>query len=389
MNESPLIEVARKIGQEVTRLHADDVDANSRFPVETIDALKSAGLLGAYVPKSLGGMGASLRELCGICEALGRHCTTSAMIFAMHQIQVITIVHHAMDSEWFRAYLADLARYQYLIASVTSEVGVGGEMRTSRCAVEADADGRVFKLIKDATTISYGAQADDLLVSARKGLQASGNDQVLVLVRKTDYTLEKKGVWNSMGMRGTCSPPFLMTSRGEMNQVMTVPFSDMAAQTVVPVSHLLWAHTWTGNVTAAANKAAAFVRGQARANPGAVPPTALRLAELSSMLQRLRTSIGDCLTEYEFLRSSGVEGAEKLSSVGYAIKINNLKIDASESLPEIVGLALRICGILGYKNDSPFAMSRHLRDSHSSILMVGNDRMYATNANLLLVVKDF
>ena len=122
MNESPLIEVARKIGQEVTRLHADDVDANSRFPVETIDALKSAGLLGAYVPKSLGGMGASLRELCGICEALGRHCTTSAMIFAMHQIQVITIVHHAMDSEWFRAYLADLARYQYLIASVTSEV---------------------------------------------------------------------------------------------------------------------------------------------------------------------------------------------------------------------------------------------------------------------------
>ena len=262
-------------------------------------------------------------------------------------------------------------------------------MRTSRCAVDADAGGKAFKLIKDATTISYGEQADDLLVSARKGPQASGNDQVLVLVRKSEYTLEKKGVWNSMGMRGTCSPPFLMTSRGGMDQVMAVPFSDMAAETVVPVSHLLWAHTWLGNVTAAANKAAAFVRGQARANPGTVPPTALRLAELSTILQSLRASIGDCLSEYESLRSLGVEGAEKLSSVGYAIKINNLKIDASESLPEIVGLALRICGILGYKNDSPFAMSRHLRDAHSSILMVGNDRMHATNANLLLVVKDF
>ena len=387
MNESPLIETARKIAHEVARLHADDVDANSRFPSETIDALKSAGLLGAYVPKSLGGMGASLRELCGICEALARQCTTSSMVFAMHQIQVITLVNHAMDSAWFRAYLQDLVKHQYLIASVTSEVGVGGEMRTSRCAV--DISGDRFTLVKDATTISYGAQADDLLVSARKDSQSSGNDQVLVLVRKADYTLEKKGVWNSMGMRGTCSPPFLMTSGGVVDQVMTVPFAEMAAQTVVPVSHLLWAHTWTGNVAAAASKAAAFVRGQARANPGTVPPTATRLAELSSKLQSLRTSINDCLSEYEALTQQGVTGNEDLASVVYAIKINNLKIDASQDLPEIVGMALRICGILGYKNDSPFAMSRHLRDAYSAILMVGNDRMYATNANLLLVVKDF
>jgi acyl-CoA dehydrogenase len=309
------------------------------------------------------------------------------MVFAMHQIQVITLVHHAMDSEWFRSYLTDLVKHQYLIASVTSEVGVGGEMRTSKCAVLAD--GMEFTLVKDATTISYGAQADDLLVSARKGPQASGNDQVLALVRNADYRLEKKGVWNSMGMRGTCSPPFLLTAKGVIGQVMTVPFAEMAAQTVVPVSHLLWAHTWTGNVAAAANKAAAFVRGQARMNPGTVPPTAVRLAELSSKLQSLRTSVGDCLTEYESLRESGAEGAETLASVVYAIKINNLKIDSSQNLPDIVGMALRICGILGYKNDSPFAMSRHLRDSHSAIVMVGNDRMYATNANLLLVVKDF
>ena len=387
MTESPLIEIARKIAHDVARLHAEDVDANSRFPSETITALKAAGLLGAYVPKSIGGLGASLGELCGICEVLARQCTTSSMVFAMHQIQVITLVNHAMDSAWFRDYLSNLVKHQYLIASVTSEVGVGGEMRTSRCAVEAD--GSVFKLMKDATTISYGAQADDLLVSARKDPKASGNDQVLVLVRKNDYTLEKKGVWNSMGMRGTCSPPFMMNATGVVDQVMTVPFAEMAAQTVVPVSHLLWAHTWTGNVAAAANKAASFVRGQARANPGTVPPTAVRLAELSSKLQSLRTSVSDCLAEYESLREQGEAGAETLASVVYAIKINNLKIDASQNLPEIVGMALRICGILGYKNDSPFAMSRHLRDSHSAIVMVGNDRMYATNANLLLVVKDF
>lgn len=57
-------------------------------------------------------------------------------------------------------------------------------------------------------------------------------------------------------------------------------------------------------------------------------------------------------------------------------------------LPQIVLKALSICGILAYKNDSPYSMSRHLRDSLSAPLMVGNDRILATNANLLLVLKD-
>jgi hypothetical protein len=33
-------------------------------------------------------------------------------------------------------------------------------------------------------------------------------------------------------------------------------------------------------------------------------------------------------------------------------------------------------------------MNCHVRDSLSAMLMVGNDRILATNANLLLVLKD-
>jgi acyl-CoA dehydrogenase len=54
----------------------------------------------------------------------------------------------------------------------------------------------------------------------------------------------------------------------------------------------------------------------------------------------------------------------------------------------IVGDALQICGIMGYKNDSEFALGRQLRDALSAALMVGNDRIYATNASMLLILKD-
>lgn len=381
-----LLAQARQIAQEIAARHAAEVDQQARFPVETVAALKQAKLLSAYVPAELGGAAASLADLLQICESLGRYCASSAMIFAMHQIQVITLVQHGLHQPWVRDYLRQLVEHQYLIASVTSEVGVGGEMRRSRCAVSGDAT--LAQLQKDATTISYGAQADGLLVSARRHAEAANNDQVLVMLGKADYQLEQKGPWDTMGMRGTCSPPFLLTAQFKPEQILSVPFGDMAAQTVVPVSHLLWGGCWTGCASAAVNKARAFVRAQARSNPGTVPPTALRLAELVSQLQSMRSAVAANLHEYQNLLAASDAATGALTGIAYSLKMNNLKLQLTETLPQVVAKALMICGILGYKNDSPYTMNRHLRDAYSAPLMVGNDRILATNANLLLILKD-
>jgi acyl-CoA dehydrogenase len=307
------------------------------------------------------------------------------MVFAMHQIQVASMVRHGASQPFYKRYLEQLVERQNVIASVTSEVGVGGEMRTSLCAVQVQGDR--FSLVKDASTISYGEQADDLLVTARSGPDAPNSDQVLVLVQKEDYTLEKKGAWDTLGMRGTCSPPFKLTSRGQVDQILKTPFADIASHTMVPFSHILWASCWLGMATAAVGRARAFVRTQARAKPGTTPPTALRLAEASAMLQTMRTNVHDVAAECEELMHTE-KGTESLSSIGFALKMNNLKVSSSQLVVQIVNHALLICGIMGYKNDSKFAVGRQLRDAHSAALMVGNDRIFATNASLLLVLKD-
>jgi len=74
--------------------------------------------------------------------------------------------------------------------------------------------------------------------------------------------------------------------------------------------------------------------------------------------------------------------------MGWALKMNNLKIAASEAAPQIVHGALQITGILGYKNDSKFSLGRHYRDVLSAALMVSNDRIAAKSASMLLVLKD-
>ena len=82
------------------------------------------------------------------------------------------------------------------------------------------------------------------------------------------------------------------------------------------------------------------------------------------------------------------EGNEALLGLGFALKMNNLKIATSQQAAEVVHHALGICGIMGYKNDSPFSVTRHLRDSLSAALMIGNDRILSKSASLLLVYKD-
>ena len=156
---------------------------------------------------------------------------------------------------------------------------------------------------------------------------------------------------------------------------------------MVPYSHILWSGLWLGIATDAVARAASFVRGEARRNPGNTPPTALRLAEVTNTLQLMRSNVHDVAAECEALQKSP-EGNEALLTIGFALKMNNLKIASSTLMVQIVHQALLICGILGYKNDTKFSLGRHLRDAHSAQLMVGNDRIYAKSASMLLVYKD-
>lgn len=374
------------IATEIAAPHAADVDAASRFPGETIAALRKAGLLAAPVLRELGGPGYGLRQLSALCAALARACGSSAMVLAMHYSQVACIVRHASQSAFFRRYLQELVERQYLLASMTSENGTFGETRTSICALERK-DGR-FKLDKDATTGSYCEHADGILVTCRRAADAPGSDQILVLVRKGDYTLSQTTSWNAMGMRGTCSPGFKLESAGAEDQVLPGAFAESAAQTMVPYSHVLWSSLWWGIAADAVARASEFVRAAARKNPGAVPPTAMRLAEVSAQLQEMRHNWLALASEFDDLDARGPAGMQELLSIGWALKMNNLKMAASQAAPQIVHKALQITGILGYKNDSPFSMGRHYRDVLSAALMISNDRIASKNASMLLIFKD-
>jgi acyl-CoA dehydrogenase len=376
--------------------YADAVDREARFPHEAFDALKRERLLSALVPAAYGGAGLSLAEVGAICETLAQGCASSAMIYAMHQIQVACIDAHRGDSAWHAQLLAQLAEQQWLLASATSEETIGGNMRTSACAVELDgaSDGARFHLDKLAPTISYGAHADAILVTARRNAQAAASDQLLIVALRADTQLEKRGGWDSLGMRGTCSEGFRLTASGLAEQILATPFAEIADQTMLPVSHTLWASVWTGIAADAVNRAKAFFRAQARAKPGTMPPAGLRLADAVGLLQMMQARLAvafDAARAAHDARdgdpSRQQADAPLAAQLGFASDMNTLKTSISSTALQVVQQVLMICGMAGYKNGTPYSVGRHLRDLHSAPLMINNDRIAQNTASLLLAQR--
>jgi acyl-CoA dehydrogenase len=374
----------RAIADDVAGPLADEVDRDARFPVETVDALRAQGLLSAFVPEELGGAGVSFDALATACFELGRRCGASAMVFAMHQIQVATIVRHLDDAPWFEGYLRELGEQQRLIASVTSEVGTGGDMARSIAAVTPAGDGRAT-FEKQAPTVSYGRYADDLLTTLRRSPEAEPGDQVCVLTRGEQHALEPTGTWDPLGMRGTCSPGNIVRAEFPVEQILPTGFAKVMNESMVPISHILWSHLWLGIASDAFARARAFVRAAARRNPGEPLPAAIRLSELMSELSLLRAEVSSGLREFV---DASAEDRTRLSQMATILRFNNLKIAASEQTPRVCQAALGVCGIVGFKNDTPFSVGRHVRDSLSASLMVANERIHQTNATLLLIAKD-
>jgi acyl-CoA dehydrogenase len=363
----------------VAAAEADDVDQKGRFPKEAIDAARAQKLLGAQIPVSFGGFGASIHDITEMCYTLGRSCSSAAMIFAMHQTKVACLVRHGTGSAYHENLMRRVATEQMLLASSTTEGQNGGNIRASAAAVaQSDAE---ITLVRNATVISYGAQADGIVTVARRADNAVASDQVLLAITKDDYTLTPSMGWETLGMRGTCSAGFELKVKAPADRIFPESYEKIHAQTMTPVAHLCWSSVWAGIAAAAVDRAQRFIRKAARGAGGQMPPGAAHYTAAKMSLTKHRAIITANLDNY----AAREHDDRALSAIDFQSNINLLKVEASELAVQTVMSAMRACGLSGYRNDGEFTVGRLLRDVLSSPLMINNDRILADLATTSLV----
>ncbi len=372
-----VVDVAARIGAEVAGPAAAEVDEQARFPDEAVTAFREAGLLSAMVPTRFGGAGVSSSEMAAAVRMMARHCCSSALVLAMHSMEISNLARHGTTDplqELQREIVAD----QLLVANANSEVGTGGDVSRSVCSLERDGD-RVT-LRKEALAISYGEYADLITATARRTPESEAGDQVQAILRRP--TLEPRSDWDVMGLRGTCSRGFLLTAEVDEDLIYPVPFSMIGSAGGLQAQLLFLSAVWVGLAEASAFKAQAYVRAAARRNPEVTPPSALRLAELSAMLDQDRALLETVARAVDAADADSIDDPSLLAS------LRTLKISTSRTGVEIARRALEICGIAGYHRNSEFSLDRLLRDAHGGLVMVSNDRYLWANADMLRLRKD-
>ena len=376
--DSEVAQRAWQIGVEFAAPHADDVDRSARFPQEAVAEIRASGLLAAMIPTEFGGGGASLADVATAVRAFAAHCSATALVFAMHQIEIWYLVECGHTPE-LQGLLRSVAEHGTLIANANAEVGLGGNIGQSVCAVER-ADGR-FHLEKDALAISYGAHADAIMLTARRAPDAEPTDQVIVACRPGSFTLEQTSTWDTMGLRGTCSCGFRLTVDEDEAMILPVSWAGVANKSL-GASVILLNSAWLGIAESAAATAHRYVRASARRTVGVTPATAPLLAEMAVTLTEARSVMANAVA-----RQAAAHGTDAVDDATLILALRSLKLSMARLAIEVVAAASQICGLVGYKRDSPYSLDRHHRDITGAPLMANNLRFLGDNAQLLLVMK--
>jgi len=375
------VERARAVLPVLAR-HARQVDAEARFPSESLAALRGSGLMGLLVPARYGGLGGGLAELAEIAQILASGCLSSAMIWSMHCQQTDAVVRFGTE-QLREELLPRIAAGTVYLGSITSEKQTGGHLLTSAAPLREDGDGLLVE--RDAPIVTGGAVADGFLLTMRDAPDAAARAVTLVYADRDRLDVEVSGDWNPLGMRGTHSVALRL--KGTVPSYSIVgergAFSRVAVGAFIPLGHIGWAACWLGAARQALSELLTVFRSPRR--PSSIDLksdlVAERLARIRIDLETVSAYLRQCVGEVSHRRAEG----DDLTGSSVQIHLNTLKVLASELTYRAADQCVALAGLgLGYRTDSPVPLERHLRDLRSAALNYSNDRLLTATGTLCL-----
>jgi len=294
-------------------------------------------------------------------------------------LQALTLLLHG-DTAFLGDLTAGLVQRQGLVASGTSEKGLGGDVLASLCAIETDGEGGL-RVAKESPNISYMDHAQAALVTAMRPGPRERQTQVLVAAETHRMELDPGPETAMMGMRGILNRPYRFTARFEEAAILRETYPAIARATMTPSIHVLWAALWSGLAASSLAKARAFVA----ARPAKDAASELISLELSRLVDRhyvLNAMIRDAVRAFD----QG-EPAQAMS-LAQTARAKRLKAAGSALAQEICIGALGLIGLPAYAETGPYSLSQIVRDVLSAPVMVSNHRLLLANAPLERFIEE-
>jgi len=365
-----LLQIASQIGQEVAAKEAAEADAEGRWVVKTMEALKETKLTGLVVPASNGGHGQGLYALVRICEELGKAYSSSGLCFGMHCVGTAVIA--AKATAWQQKnYLEPIALGQHITTLALSEPGTGAHFYIPQTAlVPLSADEFVVNGAK--TFITNGGYADSYVLSTVGASEDANPDQFSCIVLDADTPgITWGSEWNGLGMRGNSSRAAQFNNihisgkhiLGERGDQLWYVFN-----VVAPYFLMSMAGTYLGIAEAALQEAKQALIKRIYSHNGT------NLAQVSILQHRLGT-LWTTVERTRRLIYNAAMGGDK-GSPDAMPSILAAKAEVAHAVVNVVNEAMTLTGGIGYQQNGLLGML--LRDARAAHVMAPTTDMLYT-----------
>jgi alkylation response protein AidB-like acyl-CoA dehydrogenase len=350
---------AASLARDVLSSHAAAVDADARFPEESISALAREKLLGLCVPAEFGGSGQGPRTFAAVAEELAQGCSSTAMIFVMHVAasQVIvasTTLAHRTE------LLTQIAAGQHLTTLAFSERGSRSQFWAPVSMLSGNGHGYVTSAEKSWVTAAQ--RADSYVSSAQRPGAASPLESTLYLVDRKNSGVRVSGTFDGLGLRGNDSAPIVLDRASVSERDLLTPLGEGAAamlQVVLPWFNVGTAAMSNGLSRAATAATAAHLQGATFTHTDTalrdLATLRARLADMSTKTEQARALLGYTLGEME------------QPSESTPLFVLQTRLASIEAAIEVTDLAMKACGGAAFSRQLP--IERFFRDARAGWVM--------------------
>lgn len=355
--QTALVEKARQIAAESIAPYAKEVDEQSRFPREAIDALAKGGFLGLTIPTAYGGLGQGLRVAAAVLDEIAQVDASTAMVYLMHLSGSACYVAFPAP---FENILQEIATGRHLTTLAWSERGSRSHFWAPVSqAVENDGE---LSLSATKSWVTSAGEADSYIVSTRTAGGTAPTDTMLYAVYKDDPGFAVNGAWNSLGMRGNGSAPMVLENTTiPADRAVCAPSDGFRTmlEVVLPWFNLGNSAVSVGISEAAVGATIAHLTGagmQHLNNKLADFPTLrARLAQMRIETDRARAHL------------VAVIGSVEQPGPATTLYVLESKAAAGESAIKVTDLGMQACG--GAAFSKHLTIERNFRDARAASVM--------------------
>ena len=186
---------------------ATEHDRDASPPDENYRALREAGFLGILVPREFGGMEAGLLGYTLAMEELAQGCAATALSFNMHCVASYTLTAiDAFSAEVRRRCAAMIIENKKLMANLISEAGTTNLLYSTRASSTQATPVDGGYLLNGRKAFASMISSSDVALICVHPENIENPESVIMVVVPTDTEgLRVERVWDTLGMRATCS----------------------------------------------------------------------------------------------------------------------------------------------------------------------------------------